>query len=228
MKFNDSIFPYIREITSCPVPAPEECKSVNFGVDLSHLLLFPQLDNPYDFVQLESSDLLRTADFIKTELPGKGIRKQAIIDAFKDAASKLANGEEFTHFRLKTQDRFEFDLRSHYRDNVLHRFYRSLSDAVHYRRPWNFTSQWSLKISDNDDIKYSAFEEHFQSKEFTSLMETVKFIFRTVQDERSAVSLRLSSEAAELSARNNRELFGAYDSDKLQELNALLSVPAAV
>ena len=235
MKLNDSIFPYIREITSCPVPASEECKPAleNFiYIDKAHwnehLHLFPEIEDPYDFVQLESCDLLRAAEFIKTELPGKGIRKQAIIDAFKDGASKLANGDEFTHFRLKTQDRFYFDLRSgHHKGNVLHRFYHSLSDAISFRKPYDSDSKWSL-VSSDEHLKYLAFEEYFQSKEFTSLMEKVKFIFRSVQDERTAASLRFSSDAAELSARKNRDSFGAYDSDKLQELNDLLSLPAAV
>ena len=58
---------------------------------------------------------------------------EKIIHAFKDAACKIANGEEFTGFRLDTQDHFGINLEV--REDAdgykrITRFYEALSKGL--------------------------------------------------------------------------------------------------
>ena len=107
MKFNDSIFSYLQEITANPVPTRHITSMDEYKSELEKLL---PIKHPFDFVEFEECDLLRAAFLFQTKISGGGTRKEKIIHAFKDAACKIANGEEFTGFRLDTQDHFGINL----------------------------------------------------------------------------------------------------------------------
>ena len=71
--------------------------------------MFPKLQDPWCFVELEESDLLLCAQLFQDHLTN-GTRKQKILDAVRNAAREVADGMRFCGIkRLDTQDRFDLD-----------------------------------------------------------------------------------------------------------------------
>ena len=112
MKFNDLLFPYLRDVLENPVPPIEELIPLPYQIfsGAENISVFPALKDPWWFIELEESDLLRCVQLFQDHLRN-GTRKQKFLDAFKNAAREVADGMRFCGIkRLDTQDRFDLIL----------------------------------------------------------------------------------------------------------------------
>ena len=212
MKFNDSIFSYLQEITANPVPTHHITSMDEYKSELEKLL---PIKHPFDFVEFEECDLLRAAFLFQTKISGGGTRKEKIIHAFKDAACKIANGEEFTGFRLDTQDHFGINLKVH-RDGDgyerITRFYKALSDGLKYRQSFDF------KINIH-------FPSYFGSSDLKVLSDEFDVLLSYVKGQRSAIAYRLMSEELAKDVADFSSKIAGVDWDYLQRRTSQLSAP---
>ena len=228
MKFNDLLFPYLRDVLENPVPPIEELTPFPFN---ENILVFPKLQDPWCFVEIEESDLLLCAQLFQDHLRN-GTRKQKFLDAFKNAAREVADGMKFCGInRLDTQDRFDLDFINYDGKVDIDCFYRSISQALQYRQSWSWKGEHNM--NSRRDL-FPGLREHFESEEFTSLMNDVKAILRFVQDQRDAVSLEHSARKVFSSwTECDHPLIGldagtaAVDFGALAERNSKLSPAAA-
>ena len=228
MKFNDLLFPYLRDVLENQVPPIEELIPFPFH---EHLLVFPELQDPWCFVEIEESDLLLCAQLFQDHLRN-GTRKQKILDAVKNAARDVADGLRFCGIKnLDTQDRFDLNLVDYDEKVRIDSFYRSISNALQYRQSWSWKQEHDMY---GHSCLFPGLREHFESEEFTSLMNDVKAILRFVQDQRDAVALEHSARKAFSSwTECDHPLIGldagtaAVDFGALAERNSKLSSVAA-
>ena len=213
MKVNETLMPFLKSVLFDPLSGcePEFIEQGSYGHDF---VMTNSRHKVYDFLSLDKGDFLTIANLFREYIPGKGKRRQALIDVFEDAAKRTENGEELTSIRADTQDQFRVnaDLSSWNGDE---NFYRAIAEALTYRQGYLSAAGKRFKgysegakevrnLIETDEVKQ--LKEHITS--FLEYRGNAHFV----------VTHRLSADHKEAKAKQQHEELSSFDFDSLESL----------
>ena len=210
MKVNDSLMPFLKGVLVDPLSGcePEFVEQVGlFKMTNSHHTV-------YHFLSLDRGDYLTIANLFREYIPGKGKRRQALIDVFEDAARRTENGEEVTSICADTQDQFRVntDLSSWNGDE---NFYRAIAEALAYRQDWMSSAASRFRCYHGGMQEVRNVIETDQVKQLIAVIDS---FLQYRSNELGVVTYRLLADHNEGKARQQREELSSFDFGGLESL----------